>query len=76
MNANALGVQKALDHFGTDDESANLDRNHLDETHGTETVPVPDERDETSQKQGRKQPSEIEDAISDNRSRLVSLALV
>ena len=53
-----------------------MDRNHLDETHGTETVPVPNERDETSQKQSRKQPSGIEDAISDNRSRLVSLALV
>ena len=71
LNAKALGAQKVSDHFGTDDESANLDRNLLDETHGIETVPVPDERYEISEKQNRNQPSRIEDAISDNRSRLV-----
>ena len=27
LNAKALGARKASDHFGTDDESANLDRN-------------------------------------------------
>ena len=41
------------------------------EKHGIETVPVPDERDETTEKQNRKLPSRIEDAISDNSSRLV-----
>ena len=71
LNAKALGAQKALDHFGTDDESANLDWNQLDETHGIETVPVPDEKNETTEKQNKKQPSRIEDAVSDNRSRLV-----
>ena len=60
LNAKALGAQKALDHVGTDDESANLDRNQLDETHGIETFPVPDERDKTTEKQNRKQPSRIE----------------
>ena len=45
LNAKALGAQKASDDFGTDDESANLDRNQLDETHGIETVPVLVERD-------------------------------
>ena len=69
MNAKALGAQNASDHFGPDDESANLDRNQLNEAHGIETVPVPDERDETTEKRDRKQPSRIEDAISDNRSR-------
>ena len=39
--------------FGTDDEKANLDRNQLDETHGIETVTVPDERDETTEKQDK-----------------------
>ena len=71
LNAKALGEQKASDHFGSDNESANLDRNQSDETHGIETVPVPDERDETTEKQNRKLPSRIEDAISDNSSRLV-----
>ena len=71
LNAKALGEQKASNHFGSDDESANLDRHQLDETHGIEIVPVPDERDETTEKQNRKQPSKIEDGISDNRSRLV-----
>ena len=51
LNAKTLGA----DHFGTDDESANLDRNKLDETNGIKTVPVPDERDETIEKQNRKQ---------------------
>ena len=45
LNAKALGAQKASDDFGTDDESANLDRSQLDETHGIETVPVLVERD-------------------------------
>ena len=74
LNANAeLGAQKASDHVDTDDdESANFDRNQLDEAHGIETVPVPDERDETTEKQNRRQRSMTEDAImSDNRSRLV-----
>ena len=43
----------------------------LDETHGIETILVPDERDETIGKQNRKQSSRIKDAVSDNRSRLV-----
>ena len=60
LNAKALGAQKALDHVGMDDESANLDRNQLDETHDIETFPVPDERDKTTEKQNRKQPSRIE----------------
>ena len=74
LNANTeLGAQKASDHVDTDDdESANFDRNQLDEAHGIETVPVPDERDETTEKQNRRQRSMTEDAImSDNRSRLV-----
>ena len=71
LNAKAFGAQKVSDHFGTDDESANLDRNRLDETYGLGTVPVPDERDKATEKQNRKQPSKIEDAKSDNRSRLV-----
>ena len=75
LNANAaLGAQKASDHVDTDDddESANLDRNQLDEAHGIETVPVADERDETTEKQNRRQRSMTEDAIMpDNRSRLV-----
>ena len=60
LNAKTLGAQKASDHFGTDDESANLDRNLLYETHGIETVSVPDERYEISEKQNRNQPSRIE----------------
>ena len=71
LNAKALGAQKASDKFGTDDKSANLDRNQLDQINSIESVPVPDERDETTEKQKSKQPSRIEDAISDNRSRLV-----
>ena len=71
LNPKALGPQKTSNHFGTDDESANLDRSRLDERHGIETVPVLDERDETTEKQKRKQLSRIEDAISANMSRLV-----
>ena len=71
LNAKALGAQKASDKFGTDDKSPNLDRNQLDQINSIESVPVPDERDETTEKQKSKQPSRIEDAISDNRSRLV-----
>ena len=71
LNAKALGVQKASDKFGTDDKSANLDRNQLDQINSIESVPVPHERDETTEKQKSKQPSRIEDAISANRSRLV-----
>ena len=50
LNAKALGAQKASNHFGTDAESANLDRSQLDETHGIETVPVLVERDESTEK--------------------------
>ena len=64
LNAKAFGAQKASDHFATDDESANLDRNHFG------TVSVLDERNETTEKQIRNKPSKI-DTISDNRSRLV-----
>ena len=71
LNAKALGAQKASDHFGTDDESANLDRSQLDETHGIETVPVLVERDESTEKRNRRQPSKAEDVMSDNRSRLL-----
>ena len=71
FHVKTLGAQKTSSHFGIDDESANLDRNQLDETHGIETVPVADERDKTREKQNRKQPSRIEYAISPNRSRLV-----
>ena len=71
LNAKPLSAQKASDHFGTDDESANLDRNQLDEAHGTETVLVPDKRDETIEKKNRSQSSSAEDVLADNRSRLV-----
>ena len=37
LNAKDFGAQKASDHFGTDDESANLDRNQLDQARGIET---------------------------------------
>ena len=37
LNAKSLSAQKASDHFGTDDESANLDRNQLDQARGIET---------------------------------------
>ena len=69
LNAKDFGAQKASDHFGTDDESANLDRNQLNEAHGIETVPVLDGRDEATEKRNKKQPSRVEDAISDNRGR-------
>ena len=71
LNAKALGAQKASNHFGTDAESANLDRSQLDETHGIETVPVLVERDETTEKRNRRQPSKAADVMSDNRSRLL-----
>ena len=51
LNAKALGAQKASDKFGTDDKSANLDKNQLDQINSIESVPVPDERDETTEKQ-------------------------
>ena len=41
----------------------------MNEAHGIKTIPVPDERDETTEKRNRKQPSRVEDAISDHRSR-------
>ena len=71
LNAKALGAQKASDNFATDDESANSNRNWFDETHGIDSVPVTDERDETTEKQNKKQPPRIEDTISDKRSILV-----
>ena len=71
LNAKALGAWKASDHFDIYDESANLDRNLLDETHGIETVSVPHERDETTEKQNRKPQSRTEDAIPDDMSRLM-----
>ena len=71
LNAKALGAPKASNHFGTDAESANLDRSQLDETHGIETVPVLVERDETTEKRNRRQPSKAADVMSDNRSRLL-----
>ena len=43
----------------------------MDEKHGIETFPVLDESDETTKKKNRKQISRTEDAISDDRSRLI-----
>ena len=71
LNARKRGTRKVSDHFDTDNESANFDRNQLNETNGIKTVPVSDKRDETTEKRNKKQPSRAVDAISDNRSRLV-----
>ena len=41
----------------------------MNEAHGIETVPVLDGRDEATEKRNKKQPSRVEDAISDNKGR-------
>ena len=49
----------------------NFVRNPLNEPYDIQTVSVPDERGKTAEKQNRKQPSRIADAISVERSELV-----